>query len=77
MSLYRIASTASIGPHGIEVIIKGPGIGLTGLRRWFPSRDEADDFVDAMNMAFDQGRRKAPETMPVGEVTKSVSGNDP
>lgn len=62
MSPYKIATAATVTPHGIEVVIKGPGIGPEGLRRRFRSMAEADDFVDVMSLAFEQGLRKGRQT---------------
>ena len=65
---YKIATAATVTPHGIEVVIKGPGIGPEGLRRRFRSTAEADDFVDVMNLAFEQGLKK-------GRPTEAMHGS--
>ena len=58
MTPYRIVGLATTTTEKVTVIIHGPGIEHGGLRREFRSEKEAQAFVDAMNLAFEQGLKK-------------------
>jgi hypothetical protein len=56
MSPYRIAAVATTVSKTTEVIIQGPGVKPGASHREFRSKPEAQDFVAAMNLSFDEGR---------------------
>ena len=63
MTNYKIVGLADDGSK-VSAIIYGPGIEPGGLRREFRSELEALDFVQTMNMAFEEGLKQALHAVP-------------
>lgn len=58
---YRITGMAISGTK-TDAIIHGPGIEPGGLRREFLSEQEAQEFVDGMNLGFQEGFKEGTKT---------------
>lgn len=59
MGQYRIAAIQYLADRGIETTISGPGISAAGVPYWFGSQDEADSFVENLNLSYAEGKRLA------------------
>ena len=55
MKPYRLDNFIPIGEQQLEATLNGPGIQTRGLRCHFRSHQDAELFVFALNMAYDQG----------------------
>lgn len=59
MKQFRILALVTVASNRVVAIVGGPGIEPGGLRREFSSKTEVHDFVDALNLAFEEGFREA------------------
>jgi len=57
MAPYRVAAVRNVQPDGYETTIVGPGIPATGLSYWFGTLDEADSFVQNLNLSYSEAKR--------------------
>jgi hypothetical protein len=52
---YKVATTVTTPAGKLAAVIQGPGLGPGGMHHEFSSNVEAFAFVDAMNLAFNEG----------------------
>src|SRR5207249_7576767 len=72
MTPYRISAAVRTASKQITVIIEGPGVEAGGLRLGFSSRQESQDLVDAMNLAFKQGFREGAKAHKTAAAGSSI-----
>ena len=56
---YKVATTVTTPAGKLAAVIQGPGLGPGGMHYEFSSSLEAFAFVDAMNLAFNEGGKAA------------------
>jgi hypothetical protein len=56
---YKVATTVTTPAGKLAAVIQGPGLGSSGMHYEFSSSLEAFAFVDAMNLAFNEGVKTA------------------
>jgi len=56
---YKVATTVTTPAGRLATVIQGPGLGPGGMHHEFPSNLEAFSFVDAMNLAFNEGVKES------------------
>ncbi len=56
---YKVATTVTTPAGRLATVIQGPGLGPGGMHHEFSSNLEAFSFVDAMNLAFNEGLKES------------------
>ena len=57
MKKYRIVALEQFKKGGLEVRIDGPGIPAAGVMYWFAAREEADSFIENLNISYFEAKQ--------------------
>ncbi len=59
MSIYCILAFHPSDDNGFDVTIGGPGIPIGGIDYWFDRKDEANSFVENLNVLYADAKQLA------------------
>ena len=59
MAIYSVIAARPSASGGIDVTIGGPGIPVDGVVYWFDRKDEANSFVENLNLLYTDAKQLA------------------
>jgi hypothetical protein len=59
MTLYYVLAVHSCSSGGFDITIGGPGIPIDGIDYWFDRKDEANSFVENLNLLYADAKQLA------------------
>ena len=59
MAIYSVVAVHPSADGGIHVTIDGPGIPVGGVVYWFDCKDEANSFVENLNILYSDAKQLA------------------
>ena len=59
MAIYSVVAVRPSASGGMDVTIDGPGIPVGGVVYWFDRKDEANSFVENLNLLYADAKQLA------------------